>query len=250
MKIDVFATCYNEEIILPYFIKHYKQFARNIIMFDNMSTDNSVNIMKDSGVMVVEIDTANRFEESVLIFTRNNCWKQSDADWVIVVDMDEFVYHPNLVEILENSEATLIHPKGYEMMSETLPTTSGQIYDEIKMGYSTDEFVSMGVYPHWKSNYSKGCVFKPSEIQEIRFGPGSHECSPVGNVRVDRNSGLKLLHYKYINREVLINKYQHYKVRQSQDMIRNGWGNYQEWGADEINRQYDAWLPICTNVID
>lgn len=250
MKIDVFTTCYNEEIILPYFIKHYKQFARNIIVFDNMSDDNSFNIMKNSDVTIIQFDTKNQFEEAALINLRNNCWKQSDADWVIIVDMDEFVYHPNIVEILKKSEATLIHPKAYEMMSETIPTTSGQIYDEINMGYSTDEFTSLNVYPHWKSNYSKGCVFKPSDIAEINFGPGSHECSPVGNVKVDKNTGLKLLHYKYINRDVLIKKYEHYKIRQSQNMIKNGWGNYQSWDAVEINKQYDSWLPICKKVID
>ncbi len=42
MKIDVFTTCYNEQIILPYFLKHYKKFANNITVYDNMSTDNSV----------------------------------------------------------------------------------------------------------------------------------------------------------------------------------------------------------------
>jgi glycosyltransferase involved in cell wall biosynthesis len=250
MKIDVFTTCYNEEIILPYFIKHYKQFARNIFVYDNMSDDSSVDIIKNSGVNLIQFDTKNKFEESALINLRNNCWKNSDADWVIVVDMDELVYHPNIVDILKNTSATLIHPKAYEMMSESLPTTENQIYDEIKMGYSTDEFPSMGIYPGWKSNYSKGCVFKPSELQEINFGPGSHECNPVGNVSVHKNTGIKLLHYKYINREVLIKKYQHYKIRQSEEMIKRGWGNYQGWDSVEINKQYDSWLPICENVID
>jgi len=50
MTIDVFTTCYNEEIILPYFIRHYKQFARNITIYDNMSTDNSINIIEESEI--------------------------------------------------------------------------------------------------------------------------------------------------------------------------------------------------------
>lgn len=249
MKIDVFAICYNEEIILPYFFRHYSKFARNITIYDNMSTDNSVNLIKSFGAKLVEWETNDKLDEFEFLRVKNNCWKDSDADWVIVVDVDEFVYHPNIVEILEKSEASLIHPKAYEMMSENLPNGNGDIYEEIKMGYSMDEFASLGVYPHWKSNYSKGCVFKPKEIQEINFGPGCHTCSPIGNVKVDKNTGLKFLHFKYINREYLIKKYQDYRIRQSQRNINHGFGNY-EWDTYEINKQFDSWWPICENIID
>ena len=65
MIIDVFAICYNEEIILPYFLKHYKKFVRNITVYDNMSTDNSVNIMNEHGVKVIRFNTKGKFEESL-----------------------------------------------------------------------------------------------------------------------------------------------------------------------------------------
>jgi len=237
MKIDVFAICYNEEIILPYFLRHYKQFANNITIYDNMSTDNSVKIMNENGVNVIPFDTNNMFEESVLINIRNTCWKNSDADWVIVCDTDELIYHPNLIETLETIDATHIVTEGHEMMSEILPTTDGQIYDELSRGFS-------------KVDYSKPCLFKPSEIKEIDFGPGSHTATPNGNVISVNNSGIKLLHYKYLNREVLINKYSHYAIRQSPEMKSNGWGNYQQWTADVLNKQFDEWLVNCSEIIN
>lgn len=237
MKIDVFATCYNEQIILPYFLKHYKKFARNITIFDNMSTDNSVNIMNEYGVNVVPFNTNGKFEESVLMNIRNNCWKNSDADWVIVCDTDELIYHENLIDILSNTNATHIVTEGYEMMTENLPTTDGQIYEEIKTGY-------------FKPDYSKPCLFKPSEITDSNFAPGSHTARPNGNIISINDSGIKLLHYKYLNRDVLINKYRHYAERQSDEMKRMGWGNYQEWTADVLNKQFDDWLAISKNIID
>ena len=238
MIIDVFTTCYNEEIILPYFLKHYKKFARNITIYDNMSTDNSVNIMNEYGVNVISFDTGGRFEESVLMNIRNTCWKGSDADWVIVCDTDELIYHENIIEVLSNTHANHIITEGYEMMSETLPTTEGQIYEELKMGY-------------FKPDYSKPCLFKPSEVTNINFAPGSHTAKPIGPSLISINdSGIKLLHYKYLNREVLIKKYEHYKVRQSEEMKRNGWGNYQQWDANVINSQFDNWLSISKNIID
>ena len=238
MTIDVFSLCYNEEIILPYFLKHYKKFARNITIYDNMSTDNSVNIMNEYGVKVIRFNTKGKFEESLLMYIRNNSWKSSDADWVIVCDMDELIYHENIIEVLTNTNANHIVTEGYEMMSETLPTTEGQIYEELKFGY-------------FKPDYSKPCLFKPSEVTDINFGPGCHKADPTGpNIISIKDSGIKLLHYKYINREVLIKKYKHYKVRQSREMIRNKWGNYQEWGPNVINSQFDCWLSISYNIID
>jgi hypothetical protein len=203
-----------------------------------MSTDNSVNIMNEYGVNVIRFNTGGKFEESLLMYIRNTCWKSSDADWVIVCDMDELIYHENIIEVLTNTNANHIVTEGYEMMSETLPTTEGQIYEELKFGY-------------FKPAYSKPCLFKPSEITNINFAPGSHTAKPIGpNIISIQDSGIKLLHYKYLNREVLIKKYEHYKVRQSIEMKRNGWGNYQEWDAKVINSQFDSWLSISNNIID
>lgn len=248
MKIDVFTTCYNEEIILPYFIKHYKKFARNIFVYDNNSNDASDYIMKASEIIVSKFDTGNKLDENVLINWRNNCWKNSNADWVIVCDTDEFIYHPNLLNYLENTNNSIIFGRGYEMMSEVLPTTVGQIYDEIKTGYPTDEFISYNIEPYWKSNYSKAVLFRPSEIQEINYGPGSHYCTPIGNINANVEElpveniirypivkdGFKLLHYKYLSRDYVL-----YKNKRLYNVTK-----------DIVDREYDCWLPFCKNVID
>jgi len=236
MNIDIYTTCYNEEIILPYFLRHYKQFARNITVYDNMSNDKSIDILKDADVNIIPFDTNGKFEESKLMNIRNNCWKNSDADWVIVCDTDELIYHPDLFNVLKNINGNHIIVEGYEMMSETLPTTKGQIYEEIKNGY-------------FKVDYSKPCLFKPLEISESNFEPGSHTSNPVGAVTI-HNSNIKLLHYKYLNRVTLINKYSNYAIRQSDEMKKMGWGNYQEWDANVLNKQFDDWLSISKNVID
>jgi hypothetical protein len=149
-----------------------------------MSTDNSVNIMNEGGVNVIPFDTGGKFEESVLMNIRNTCWKGSDADWVIVCDTDELIYHENIIEVLSNTHANHIITEGYEMMSETLPTTEGQIYEELKFG-------------HFKPDYSKPCLFKPSEVTDINFTPGCHTAEPIGpNLISIQDSGIKLLHYK------------------------------------------------------
>lgn len=249
MNIDVYSICYNEEFILPYFIRHYNQFSRNITIYDNNSTDSSLEIIKSNNINLITFETEGRYQEDKQIYIRNNCWKNSDADWVIICDMDEFLFHPNLLNYLENTKNNLIFGRGYEMMSEYLPTTNNQIYDEIKNGYPMDEFPSYNL-PYLKSNYSKGILFKPSEIKEINYGPGSHYCSPIGNIISNvkelpiENShhivypvvydDFKLLHYKYLSRE-----YVEYKNKRLYPV-----------NFDIVNKEYDDWLPFCKNVID
>lgn len=238
MTIDVFTTCYNEEKILPYFLRHYKKIARNITIYDNMSTDNSCNIIENfEGINLIKFDTNDKFEESVLMNIRNTCWKDSDADWVIVCDTDELIYHHDILNILSQTNSTYIITQGYEMISENLPTTNGQIYEELKNGY-------------FKPDYSKPCLFKPSQITNINFSPGSHTATPEGNVISNNNTGIKLLHYKYLNRDFLIKKYQNYKIRQSEEMKAKGWGNYQQWDSEILNQQFNDWLLISKNIID
>ena len=63
-----------------------------------MSTDNSVNIMNEYGVNVIPYDTQGKLEESAFLNIKNNSWKGSDADWVIVCDTDELIYHENIID--------------------------------------------------------------------------------------------------------------------------------------------------------
>jgi hypothetical protein len=42
----------------------------------------------------------NVFEEDDLIKLRNNCWKGSDADWVIICDIDELIHSTDLISAI------------------------------------------------------------------------------------------------------------------------------------------------------
>ena len=50
MKVKVYSICYNEEYMLPFFLQHYS-FA-DIVVYDNESTDNSLEIMKNIEVEI------------------------------------------------------------------------------------------------------------------------------------------------------------------------------------------------------
>ena len=237
MKIDVFAICYNEEFMLPYFIRHYKQFASNITVYDNLSTDKSVELMEEAGIKVIPYDTGGKLDESTYLNIKNNAWKDSKADWVIVCDIDEFIYHPQIIKILSEVRATYITPEGYEMISEDLPTKNFHIYDELKFGIPSKP-------------YSKPCIFKPNDIIETNLIVGAHIARPTGNIISMKDSGIKLLHYKYINREVIFKRYSIYAKRQTGEAKHEGWGDYSTQSQTNLNNKFDGWLAIAKNIID
>jgi hypothetical protein len=93
---------------------------------------------------------------------KNHCWKEcrgKGIDYVIVVDIDEFVKIP---EKLTGTFPTVI---GFNMVSENLPINNIM---EINTGAPSE-------------SYSKQAIFNPDAIQEINFVHGCHKHNAIGN---------------------------------------------------------------------
>jgi glycosyltransferase involved in cell wall biosynthesis len=214
MIIHVYTMCYNEEVLMPYFLRHYEQFTDKIFVFDNHSTDDTPNIV-DSSPKTIRIICGDpeKFYDSHLIRMKNEEYKKSRgiADWVIIVDTDEFIYHPELVSLLEKyKKSGITFPKtcGYDMIGDNYPKGYVQVYDEIKYGVS-------------EPFYSKRSVFDPSI--DINYAVGAHRCSPTGNVVESPNEDIKLLHYRFLCKEHFVKIMERRQNRCSDENIARGW---------------------------
>ena len=67
MNINIYLLCYNEERIILETIKHYRNRIPNcnITIYDNMSSDNSVNIAKQNNCNVISFSTKNQDNEFI-----------------------------------------------------------------------------------------------------------------------------------------------------------------------------------------
>ena len=94
MQVSIFLLCYNEELMLPYTLKHYRtRFpSATITIFDNYSTDRSATIAEEAGCRVIKYDSKEQQDEKLLIWIRSHLWKDYvDKGWVIMCDMDEWL---------------------------------------------------------------------------------------------------------------------------------------------------------------
>jgi glycosyltransferase involved in cell wall biosynthesis len=236
MNIEVYTLANNEERMMPYIMRHYNRFAK-VIILENNSTDRTKEIAHSMGGEIWSYNIPDELNDQLHIDIKNNCWKNSHADWVIVCDADEFIYHSDLSLYLSQTKATIFCLRLFNMYSENYPTTGGQIYDE----------VNRGVEGGGKIN-----LWRPSEIKEINFAVGCHNANPSGNVifGIDSRKQNSLqrqkpgnepltLHMRYLSKQYLIERSQRAGQRLSALNRKNGWGYHMNFTPERIGSDYD-----------
>ncbi len=209
MTCEAFIIAWNREDTIALTIAHYQKFCSKITVFDNHSTDTTFARSIRKGAEAKTFGTPGVLNDQDYLTVKNNAWKGSDADWVIVVDDDEILYHPNLIEELQfakDSGATIIRPKGFGIFSNEMPVNE---WTELMSGVPDE-------------NYSKLCVFNPKAIQEIGYIYGCHQAKPVGRVRLVEK--LYLLHYRAVGgADRLIERHKLYEPRRQKSAINMRW---------------------------
>lgn len=221
MKIACYTIAWNEEKILPYFINHYKQFCNKIVVYDNMSTDNTRQIALDSGCEVIQWSHNNNegLNDLSNLNIKRSCSKHDIGiyDWVITVDADEFYTHKDginsLVGYLEsckNQGVTLPKVHGFQMLHNDF-----NFKDDISI------IKKWAYFPA----YSKRCIFNP--ILDISWWPGCHGITACDPMPVeDESAQIILKHYKFINLQYILDRFKIIGSRISETNKINGWGNH------------------------
>ena len=171
MDVNVFLLCFNESPLLPHTVNHYKKYLPSckITIFDNESTDNSVEIAHNLGCSVISWSSNNIMNEFIQSDIKNNSWKCIKTGWIIMADMDEFicVTEEDLTKEMKLG-TTILDIKGYDMIgeSETLDLSDINLQEIIKYNDKPTE--------------SKNLCFLREKITEMNYSYGAHSCNPIG----------------------------------------------------------------------
>lgn len=214
MRIHLYCTCWNEIRMLPHFLQHYEQFVERMFIFDNMSTDGSRELIASHpqcDLRSLDFETS----EDDITGVKRHAWKRDRSpDWILCVDIDELIHHPNWGELLPRCKQagySILAPDGWQVLSEDFPEFPDPVFTQESKGVKD-------------VRYSKWVMFDPKKIQEINYNHGCHNANPTGEVVVYRDPALRLLHCRYLSVEWIVERHKLLGSRLNQINLRNGWG--------------------------
>jgi hypothetical protein len=192
MKILSILILHNAAEILPFHFRHYDQFVDEYWVFDDHSTDGTLELLKaNPRVKLLEYTQKEGLYEEVNQFLIYDTYPKAVGKfgWVMVPDPDEFlVPQPpfDLFTSLIVADAThreVIQTKGFNLVGPKFPKDDGksQIYELNPMGVSAPI-------------YSKPIVFRPEAT--VRWMRGKHQLENC-NPSVTPVPMLKLIHARY-----------------------------------------------------
>jgi glycosyltransferase involved in cell wall biosynthesis len=220
-SVEIFGIFWNEQEIIQDFIDWYRVRLPNakITIIDNESDDKTVEIAKNNGCEVISYNTNGFMDEQTLMNLRNNIWRNSNSEWIIIVDSDEFVDITH--DILDKSNWNVAKCVGYEMFGE------GEPIEELLYGCQTD-------------GYSKSAVFNKNEIENMNFGPGNHTERPTpksGFLVNFAENRPNLYHTKWRSWSNGINRAHILSKRRSEHSDKMGW-NFHYGLPDSKHSEY------------
>jgi Glycosyl transferase family 2 len=200
----------NEAQLMPYFLRHYAPLVDRLIMLDAVSDDGSADMVRACPNATLQPSAIGDTLDS-LVVSRYSSEKvreaRGQADFVLWVDCDEFLYSPiPLRELLRGYKAQglrAIKATGWQMLADEFPTGDGQLTSIVRHGARDIE-------------YDKMAIFDPA--LDVTWSPGHHNCK-IGDAQIHQSLEIKLLHYRYFGDDYL-------KARNAR--------NYAHIGAAEI----------------
>ena len=238
MNIHIFLLCYNESVLLPHTVNHYKKYLPNcsITIYDNESTDDSVQIAQELGCNIVSWNSQNCIDDFKYKEIKNNCWKSVDSGWIIMADMDEFLcITEEELQLEMNAGVTMLTTVGYDMIGESTTLDLSDIHLQDIKKYVVNPYES-----------KKLCFLRP-DIQEINYECGAHTCNPIGNVMYSSTVYINK-HMSSLGLPFLTNKLTE-RYKRAGKMREHGMAFHYKSDKEEIETMYSSLLSSC-KVID
>lgn len=219
-KLHVYTTVWNEAYMMKYFMRWYDTVADKIFVLDDNSDDGTREIVASYPKATLLPCSSSGFDEYKKTESFGTEYRKHsrDAEWVIVCDCDEFVYHPDLRNFLTQKRQVgfrAIRTRGVFFASKEIPETDGQLFDAMP-------------YKWYLNSYNKPIVFDPK--LDVTFKPGCHPPAKFSEGVEAGGCGLYLYHCCYLSKQWILDHLEKRIIRMTdpyyKDMYRKKSDNF------------------------
>jgi hypothetical protein len=225
--------------IAPFVIDYWKRFVTKAVVYDNGSTDGSVEFLKQFDWIEVRHFDTDGMNDIVQMNIKNDCWHESrgKADWVVVCDFDEMIFSQDLegelTKMRENG-GTILFNKWYAFRGDHRPE-----YESGKLLHELIPTVSEQLINAQHRGFGKLVLFDPNKIETMGYGIGAHVASPKGEVKDYISDRIYTLHIdKGLGIEYSIMKKKLMKDRLSETNKRNGYCVHYQFSEEKMREDY------------
>lgn len=239
MKINLITHLYNEEYLLPWWLKHHRKIFDNIIVIDYNSTDKSLEIVRELIPKAKIIQSKNKYFDAVLC-DQEVMDMESSLDGVkLCLTTTEFLVstRQSIIKKFEDTSQKFCYAIPRIIMIDEEPENfvahDESLLDRKNFGYDSSQLGSrlLGLHPYrYIHNHINGM-----------YHPGRHSLSIPVNLQCFR---IFLYKYSPWSREFINRKLQ-IKTKIPEHDKRMGYGIQHQMSVEDMENEMKSVLPIC-----
>jgi hypothetical protein len=242
--VHLYTLCWNEVDMLGFFFRHYDSWVDRYVVYDDGSTDGSIDVLARHPR--VEVRRFHRTHPESFVLSHqvlhNEAWKESrgQADWVVVTALDEHLHvggstMSDYLACCARLGVTAVPAFGYQMISESYPPPDAVLCSALTWGAP------------W-SLMDKLSIFNPDAVAETGFEVGRHQANPQGDIRWPARDDAMLLHYKYLDFERTLERHRAQGRAIGAHDASRGWGVQYGWSAERLREEWECFKAKAVNI--